>query len=237
VDYGEADRICTLLTPDLGKVSALARSARRSRKRYGGALSLFVIGEATLAPPRRGELMLLERFDAVEDLAPAISADVIKVAHGSYVLEVTRELWPPEQPDRPCFDLVCATLRLLAARPPSPSLLRAFELRLLAAVGLAPALDRCVRCEGEAFEGGWFDLGRGGVLCPACGPGGQPLSPEAHRTLQQLAHAPLEQAADLAQGGVAAETRAVMLATVRHHLGKDLRSLQFLLQLARSGPR
>ena len=40
VDYGEADRIVHLLTPEQGRVAAMARGARKSRKRFGGALDL-----------------------------------------------------------------------------------------------------------------------------------------------------------------------------------------------------
>ena len=52
-DYGEADRIVTLLTERYGKVSALARGARSSRRRFGAALSSFGFGEAACAAHSR----------------------------------------------------------------------------------------------------------------------------------------------------------------------------------------
>jgi len=234
VNYGEADRICTLLTEALGKVDALARSARRSRKRFGGALSLFVLGQAALQPPRRGGLLLLDQFDALEDLSAAISSDLVKVAHGSYVLEVARELWPAEQPEPEAFALLCDTLRALAHSPPSPALLRCFELRLLTVVGLAPSLDRCVRCGLEQQEDGWFDLLRGGALCQRCGPADRPLPAQLRRMLLDLARLqPAEAAAVVQPPEVARRTRELMLATMQHHLGKRLKSLDFLIQLRR----
>ena len=234
VDYGEADRVCTLLCEDLGKVSALARSARRSRKRFGGALSLFVVGEATLAPPRRGELLSLERFDARQDLSGRISADLVKTAHGSYVLEVARELWPAAQPEPAAFALVCQTLAALADNPPSPALLRCFELSLLAVMGLAPLLEHCVGCGEVGFGEGWFDLARGGALCQRCGPGDRPLPAEVRAMLLRLARLAPDEAAGLKQPAeVARSTRDLMLAVVRHHIGKELKSLEFLMQLRR----
>ena len=56
VDTGESDRVVTLLTEELGKVSAIARGARKSRKRFGAALALFVLAEAELD----GDLLMAE---------------------------------------------------------------------------------------------------------------------------------------------------------------------------------
>jgi DNA repair protein RecO (recombination protein O) len=232
VDYGEADRVCTLLARSHGKVSALARGARRSRRRFGGALSLFVVGEATLRPPRRGELYGLERFDAVEDLGSHIAEDVVKLGHGSYLLELTRELWPAAQPEPTAFDLLLAALRSLAGRPPAPALLRAYELQLLGAVGLAPSLDRCVVCGLPPSGPVRINVARGGVLCAGCGDG-LPLAPATHQLLQQLQRAPLHAAAALpASVEAAREARNVTLLVLRHVLGKDLRSVEFLLKMS-----
>jgi DNA repair protein RecO (recombination protein O) len=246
VDYRDADRICTLLTRAQGKISALARGARSSRRRFGGALSLFVIGDASLRPARRGgELLTLECFDALEDLAPRIASDAVKVGHGSYILELARELWPPAQPEEAAFELVCDALRTLAGSGPDPALLRAYELQLLGAIGLAPALDRCVGCGAAAADPVRVNIARGGILCADCGPG-LPLSVAAHAVLLRLQRAPLGRASALAAGDPPAalspgtvspmrEARDVMQLVLRQVLGKDLRSVEFLAQLAGRG--
>jgi len=233
VNYGEADRICALLTRDRGKISVLARAARRSRKRFGGALSLFVIGDAAVRARSRGDLSLLERFDSLEDLAPGISGDVVKVAHGSYILELARELWPEDQPEPAAFELVCEALRSLASDPPSPPLLRAFELQLLEAMGLNPCLDRCVACGEDPGEvTTLFNLHRGGILCGDCDPHGWPLSHEARRHLVDLARIPLAEASGVSVDKRDAwQARDLMLEVVRHQLGKDLKSLEFIAKL------
>jgi DNA repair protein RecO (recombination protein O) len=236
VEYGEADLVLSLLTLEKGKLSALARAARRSRKRFGGALALFIVGEAHLrAPSRGGELWLLERFEAREDLGGAIGADLVKLAHGSYLLELTRELWPADQPEPAGFALLVEALRALAGSPPSPSLLRAYELRALGAVGLAPALSSCVACDRllTADEDAAFELARGGVVCAACGGAGLPLSAAARAELLALREGPLAEAARRTpRPQVARALRELALELVRYSLGKELRSLQFILQLA-----
>ena len=234
VNYGEADRICALITRDHGKISVLARGARRSRKRFGGALSLFVIGDAAIKARTRGDLSLLEHFDSLEDLALAISGDVIKVAHGSYLLELAREMWPEDQPEQGAFELLCAALRALAGHQPSPPLLRAFELQFLAAMGLTPCLDRCVACGEKPDDDGptLFNLHRGGILCNRCDPHGWPLSPKARCYLLNQGRIPMEEAAAATpEVQTAREARDLMLDVVRHHLGKDLKSLEFIMKL------
>jgi DNA repair protein RecO (recombination protein O) len=235
VNYRDADRICTLLTLARGRISVLARSARRSRKRFGGALSLFVIAEATLQTPTRGDLFVLESLESLEDLAPGVSEDVVKMAHGSYMLEAARELWPGGQPEPRCFELLCGALRALATAPPSPPLLRAFELQLLSAMGLEHSLLRCAVCgapEAPGSERISFDVEQGGVVCSRCGPRGRRLSPAAHEALVTLQHLPLTEAPGLElDPAVARETRDLMLDVMRFQLGKELRSLEFLIQL------
>ncbi len=242
VDYGEADRICTLLTPERGKTSVLAKAARRSRKRFGGALSLFVLGEAVIRPTR-GELGLLERFDAREDFSGRISADLVKVAHGSYLLELAREFWPPEQRDPELFELVVTAMRVLADHPASPSLLRSYELKLLALVGLVPAIDHCAACglviEPASLPELAFGIDGSGVFCPGCVD--QQASPRTipaalHEHLVALVRGSLSEAAVQAvERPVARAARDLMLEVTRHHLGKELRSVQFISQLAGLG--
>lgn len=234
VDYAEADRVCTFLTRTVGKVTALARSARRSRRRFGGALGLFVVGEAALRKGR-GELLVLERFEAREDLSARISADVIKVAHGGYVLEVARELWPAEQRDPALFELVVETLRALSLTPPSANLLRAFELKALAVCGVLPALERCAGCDRPLDPGPLtLDAGRGGAICARCAPPGDEVAAVACAGLLQLLRTPIDRVVEHPKTDPAAARvmRGLMLDAVRLHLGRDLQSLRFIAQLA-----
>src|SRR5262249_54256954 len=79
------------------KVSAMARGARKSQKRFGGALGLFVLGEATLRERRGAELMLLESFQARRDHS-RLGVDPVRLGHASYGTELVRELTPPPPP-------------------------------------------------------------------------------------------------------------------------------------------
>lgn len=238
--YGEADRIVTLVTRGLGKVSAIARGARKSRTRFGATLAPFVVAQATMA--ERRDLFELSSYTLVRDFT-SVSKDVVAMAHASYGVELLRELSPPRHPEPAIFELCLELLDVLTQAPPRAETLRAFELRLLTCAGFAPALDRCAAC-GDLPRGDvhTVDPGRGGIVCPRCAAGSHfSATPvrltELHRLrLLALAARPLlEIATDtLARDlGEEAAARQLTHGLLGPHLHAPLRSLEFLRQLRR----
>jgi DNA repair protein RecO (recombination protein O) len=247
VDYAEADRIVTLYTRDHGKVSALARSARRSRGRFGGALSPFVAGEAILRPRRGSELFVLERFDARHDFS-SLAGDVVRFAHASYATELCRELTPAGQADPTLYELLVELYDVVTRCEPRADVLRAFELRLLEEIGLRPVFDRCVVCnaldaETLAAAGAILSPERGGLVCAGCagrgagafggGNGVRSLPAAARARLLVVQRASLAEAADAAPASpeLATAAREAMHALLRTHLRQPLKSLEFLQKL------
>jgi DNA repair protein RecO (recombination protein O) len=197
VDYGEADRVVTLLTQERGKVAAFAKGARKSRRRFGGALEPFTLLSAEVK--ERGRDLLWLDAVSVRRGFGGIRADLARIACASYACELARELVRDAEPHAELFALVVEYLERLDAAPAHPAALRAFELGALAGAGLMPRLDACVRCgtparelfaarAGEAAAVGAgeagaavgagaptglrgrtrFDAGSGGLLCAAC---------------------------------------------------------------------
>lgn len=240
VVYGEADLVVTLYTRERGKLSALARGARKSRRRFGAALQLFVLGNAELRGRARSELWTLQSFDAVRDFTK-LAGDVAAMAHASYGTELVRELTVAEQPDEAVLDLLVELYDELLARGPSPNVLRAFELRLLDTIGLGPVLDRCVACGTDELDDGTvMDGPRGGVCCPACAhPGShtRPLSAAARAILEHARAAPSLAAARSDEAPAAPEARDAMLATIYAHVGKPLRSVEFIVKMTGASRR
>src|SRR5262245_41696708 len=190
VGYGESDLVLTLLSRDLGKLSALARGARRSRRRFGAALELFTVSSALLRA-HRGELWTLSSAETAISFAH-LASDVACLAHASYGTELVRELGAPEQPEPAVFDLLVDLYRALSERGARPDVLRAFELTLLGLIGLAPTLEACAACgrsgAGDLDRGALLDPARGGAICASCAPasrgaGVRPLSPGARAML------------------------------------------------------
>jgi DNA repair protein RecO (recombination protein O) len=233
VDYGEADRIVTLLAREGGKRAAIARGARKSTRRFGAGLALFGVGEATLHERPHAELDTLESFHGARGF-PSLMLDVAKVAHGGYACELVRELAPPKQSEPALFDLLLAFFAQLDAAPARAETLRVFELRLLDEVGLRPQLDACVSCNTHALDepGQVLDARSGGVVCAACHRHGRPLDGDARRALAHAQTLALDDAPSLTLAPqVNATCREALASLFTEHLGRPLKSLEFIHKL------
>src|SRR3954466_11952344 len=113
----ESDLLVTLYTAEHGRISAVARGARKSQRRFAGALSLLVLGRYQLGRKPRGELWSLESADVVREWTP-LASDVVAVAHASYVAELVGALLPAEVPEPHALDILVALWDALAAGGP-----------------------------------------------------------------------------------------------------------------------
>lgn len=241
VPYGEGDRVVTLLGRTTGRVGALARGARKSQRRFAGGLGVGATGEAALHERAGAELMALERFDT-RAARVDLGADVARAAHAAYALELCDRLCPPRQPEAPVYDLLDELLNLLEAQGASAIRLRAFELRLLAALGLAPAVDACVACGRSDLgaEDVRWDATRGGVMCEGCARGGLRMPAGARTALARLGGTALALAVETGREAswspaVAAACRDALQASLAEHIPGKLRSLEFIAKLHAHG--
>ncbi|MBL9018887.1 MAG: DNA repair protein RecO [Myxococcales bacterium] len=243
----ESDLIVTLYTESHGRLSAVARGARRSQRRFAGALQLLVLGRHRLARGR-GELWTLDGTD-IEREWTRLATDVVAVAHASYAAELVATLVPPEVPDPEVLSLVVALWDSLAEAGPSPGALRAVELALLDLGGHRPALDACAACGRADLEAGVvFDPSRGGAICRSCaagsrGPGIRPLDPAALaylRAVAALATPAAARSVDTDPRFTPSDrtaARDALLAMIGLLVGKPLRSLEFIAKLGAAGRR
>jgi DNA repair protein RecO (recombination protein O) len=235
VDYGESDRVVTLLTREQGKLSAFARGARASRRRFGGALEPFTLLAAEARVRASSDLLGLDSVSVVRGHG-GIRGDLARIACAGYAAELCRELVRDRERHEDLFDLLAAYLDLLDREPARPATLRALELGALQAAGLAPRLDACARCGGPLepeVPALRLDPGQGGILCRPCAPAASPGSPG-------LALATLAALRRLQAGGLGAaagepltppagrEARDALAAFIAYQLGGTLPARRFL---------
>jgi DNA repair protein RecO (recombination protein O) len=242
INYGEADRVVTLLGRSTGRLSALARGARKSQKRFGGGLGLCSIGEAGLRERNGAELLTLERFD-LEESYGSFATDIARMAHAAYVAELVSKLCAPRQAEAAVYDWLRAFLAVLDRDGASAECLRVFELGLLTHLGFGPMVDSCAVCGGARFPSGAsaddvafrWDPSRGGAVCGACGRNGRPVRPVVMAALRRLASPspamspPPPLPADVNRG-----CREAILEIIKLHITGPLHSLEFIAKLSKS---
>ena len=181
VDYGESDLVLALFTEKLGRVSALARGARRSSKRFGGSLEPMHTLDVRCDEPRHGDLFVLrEARIAVPRAKLTNSLDRMQAA--GRALGWVRRAAPPRTAEPEVWQVLENLLDALAEHEPGSAAkeLAAAGLGLLGAFGWGIDFERCVRC-GKACpetQPAMVDAARGGLLCRACGGARTRLSAE-----------------------------------------------------------
>jgi len=172
---GESDRIVVFLTRDRGKKRGVAKNARQSRRRFGGALEPLTYGRVGYVERKRRDLV---RLDYVEQLRSPLSAiDGDALGYVSYFAELIDEWAPEADPNETLFRLGTSMVDAIAMGVPIEPLARYFEFWLLRLQGVY-AVDPRLSAEARAF----LDTSRG--LSPF-GLGGVAVSPRALRELEE----------------------------------------------------
>ncbi|MSR47742.1 MAG: DNA repair protein RecO [Planctomycetes bacterium] len=165
--YGESSQIVHLLTAALGRVAVMARGAWRSKNGYEGPLDLLVSGRVTISMIDGRDLgLLLAR--RITTSHPALRSDLARHAAATQLLRRVLHFETVGGGGGTHALLERALTALETIEPDRiVMLLLAFDLRLLAAHGLTPDVDRCVRC-GSPRRLARFVEGCGGVVCVDC---------------------------------------------------------------------
>ncbi len=231
VDFAESDRVVTLLTPSNGKLGVMARGARKSRRRFAGALQVGQVLSVRIKPGR-GSLGTLAEALVVRSF-PGLAADLTRVACLGAALELVRELLPEGEADPWVFEETCRFLELLSlpARLPEEVLL-SFHGRLLALVGFAPQVDTCGRSGRRApFERSvFFDPRLGSMVSRDEGGGPIVLSPFARSVLRASTGEDWEGASSGWDPRDLATIHRALVDHTEHRLGKPLAASRMMSQ-------
>ncbi|MCL1816832.1 MAG: DNA repair protein RecO, partial [Clostridiales bacterium] len=153
--YKEHDKLVGLFSLQRGRFTALARGASRPTGGLRGLTQPFTQVNLSLARGR-GSLDIITQGE-IERPFISLRQDLTKIAYASYMVELTTLAMPEEKPSHNVFTLLLAAFSLLDMDISPPLASCFFELRLLAALGLAPYLADCMNC-GRGLSGSRFAL-------------------------------------------------------------------------------
>jgi len=129
-NFGEADRMLTILTKHLGKISVIARGVRKITSRRAGNVELLNLVKIGLF---KGKGYTLTEAESIETF-PRLKSNLATSTAAFHILELSNKLLPEDDPNFHSYDLIVETLRRLEQNP-RQLLLRAFEIKFLNLLG------------------------------------------------------------------------------------------------------
>ncbi len=163
-DYGETNKIITLLSREHGKTAVMARGAKRPKSRFASSTQLFVYGSFIYQKSQgMGSLSQSDIIDSFKE----VRNDLMLTAYGAYIVEMIDKLTDDNDKNPYLFELLYQLLHHLNEGDDGEILIRILETKMLAFSGSPPTLHECAHCRRTDLPF-VFSLKFGGALCTAC---------------------------------------------------------------------
>jgi DNA repair protein RecO (recombination protein O) len=230
-DFGEADRLLTLLTPEHGKIEAVAKGARKLTSTKTGHVELYT--RADMLIHRGRDLAIVTQAEMTAPFLP-LREDLTRGAYAGYCVELLDRLTAEGDIDtRRLYLLLDETLIRLCLDADLRLAVRFYELRLLDLVGFRPELLNCaIDHEPLLPEDQFFSNSAGGVICPrhAANAGALlPLSVDGLKLLRHLQRSSWKQVNALRVPPAAHDdAERIMLSYVTYLIERKLQSVEFV---------
>ncbi|SDI85926.1 DNA repair protein RecO [Alteribacillus bidgolensis] len=162
--YGETNIILRLYTREVGKISVMARGAKKPKNRFSAVSQPFVYGMFLYY--KGTGMSTLNQGDSIDSFR-IVRGDIFKTAYASYMSELLDKLTDEKERNPYLFELFLQLLQKMNEENDPEILTRIFETKMTAQAGIKPELDKCVRC--NRTEGTFsFSVKEAGFLCQAC---------------------------------------------------------------------
>ncbi|RLP76889.1 DNA repair protein RecO [Mycetocola tolaasinivorans] len=222
---GEADRICTLLTRNNGKVSAVAKGVRKVGSKFGARLEPFMVADIQFYEGRT--LDTISQAETLGSYGAQIVADYASYTAATAMVEAAARLTESDPAPRQYLLLVGA-LRSLSRGEHSPTLtLDSYLLRALSIAGWAPSFYDCARC-GKPGPHERVMVQVGGAVCSDCAPQGAAILDTATRELLIALLAGAWDLTEDAPENIQARASGIVAAYTQFHLDRSLRALDHI---------
>lgn len=228
----EADLVVSFFTRDYGKMKGVAKSALKSRKRFGGALEPMTVARAWFAEKPKQELVRLDQLEIIRSPLSA-AVDPARLMVLSLYAEVLEQALPEHDPQETVFRLIASVLEQTTVEQPWMALTY-FELWMTRLMGLLPDIAHCIAC-GEALAAGEtsFNTYADGLFCRVHRPGNaNELSADSWQMALKMLRAPVSAFAGEAwPRRRGQDLRRFALQSLERHLERKLKSAEMLARM------
>ena len=232
-DFSESSRVVTCFSREFGKLSAVAKGAKRAKSAFEAGLDLLSVYNIVFIRKSSGGLDILTEAQ-LKRRFQSNDRDLTGLYGGYYVAELLNGLNEEYDPHPQLYDDVVATLEAFSVAGNAATAILRFELGLLREIGQLPAWDICVRCGRQVEPAAWYGMksSLGGVVCRSC------LAQEEYfhrltagavavlRRLSEETTSPQSRVSVTRQQFT--EIRHVLDAAIRQALGRRPKTLKFL---------
>ena len=242
IEYGDHDFIISFLTESKGKISVIAKNAKKSIKRFSGALDLFSVNHihCTFPKKKKDGLIILSQAD-LENGFVNIRYDVFKTAYASFWVELIHFWLEEDKVQSGLYDLLLFSLDALNAGILSKEVLSLlFQIRFMSLSGFSPNIENCDICktpvdliEQKSIR---FDFKEGRIICQNCvkrrSKYGMTVSKGTLKQLVWINNSDISRADRMKFSNFAIKEGEMLLeAFIPFYMGRDFKSLQFLKRL------
>ncbi len=167
-DHGESDKIVTFFTSDFGKITAIAKGAKRSKKRFVAKLELFNHLQIFFVDNKFSSLVRIDEAELLNAF-PALRANYDRFVCSTLTSELVLNWTADQDQDENLFHLLTWTFGQLTKNNPLPTLLL-FQLHLLTLLGFHLHLSSCCQCGAELSTSTRFSFfsPKNGLVCSQC---------------------------------------------------------------------
>jgi DNA repair protein RecO (recombination protein O) len=246
IEYGDYDYIITLLSEKTGKISVIAKNAKKSIKRFQGSLDLFSFMNVQVLFPKKKKnaLPVLFNVDLIDPFEE-IRTDVEKTGYASYWMEIINFYLEEQKAQPALFKLLLFSLDALNSGLISKQVINLlFQIRFMSISGFTPDLKKCGICRMSIDETKIsqrkviFDIENGRLVCNECRKrAGINCINISKGTLKQLAwinENEISKAGRIRFSKLAIKEGETFLeGFIPFHIGRDFKSLAFLKRIKR----
>ena len=146
-NFGDSDKMLTMLTPNLGKISCTAKGARRTKSQLLAATQMFTFGEYMLF--KGGDTYTVNSCETIE-MFYNLRTDLDKLTYASYITRIINDVTTENQNSFHILKLYLNTLYAIAETDKDLDFLTSvFKMRLMKIIGFSPNVSECVCCKSK----------------------------------------------------------------------------------------
>ena len=166
---GEAEKIVSLFTRQMGRLRAVARGAQRTKSRFGGSLEPLSYVRAEIFERENRDLLRLNSVELIESFF-SMQADFRVQLAAQFLTEVAERLLPEREVNERSFRLLLAVLRALKTSGEVTRPLLYFDYWMVRLGGFLPNFEACASCARSLEDGAYYAPGSESLLCRDCKP-------------------------------------------------------------------